>query len=89
MAKKNNAKLAQKISNKLTKDFTKIVKNFVKTTTRGGSGNIAFVIGYLDAVTGRASDWKVVPKVNILDYSSGWKSGVGEKTDIKRKSHAT
>jgi hypothetical protein len=78
-------KATRNIAKQFTKDFTKLVKTFVKTSAKGGHSNLAFVVGYLDAVSGKASDWNGIPEKNLLDYSKGWQSGAG-KEPKKRKS---
>jgi hypothetical protein len=77
-------KTIQKLSNQITKDFTKLVKTFVKNSAKGGQDSIAFVVGYLDAATGRASTLRGIPEKNFVSYSNGWQSGA-EKEPTKRK----
>jgi hypothetical protein len=77
-------KTIQKLSNQITKDFTKLVKAFVKNAAKGGRANVAFVVGYMDAACGHASTWHGIPDNNILDYSNGWQAAAG-KDPNKRK----
>lgn len=77
-------KTIQKLSNQITKDFTKVVKAFVRNSTKGGHGNVAFVVGFLDAATGKASTWSGIPEKHMAAYASGWQAGA-RKEPTKRK----
>jgi hypothetical protein len=78
-------KTIQKLSNQITKDFTKLVKAFVRNAAKGGHDNIAFVVGYLDAATGTSRmGWSKIPENHFIAYSRGWQSGM-EKEPAKRK----
>lgn len=75
----------QKLSKKITKEFTKLVKAFVHDVNKGRT-NLAHLIGYLDASTGTASDLRLLPKSQIFDYVDGWHAASeANKPQPKRK----
>jgi len=76
-------KVSTNLSAQLTKDFAKLVKTLTQQLGEGRRASLAYVVGYLDAVTGNAS---AIPESHILDYTSGWKAGSNaEKAPRKRK----
>lgn len=89
MAKTDITKTTPKLSQKLTKDFAKLVKAFVRDTgqnTESARAEAAYVLGCLDASSGIPTSWGNVPEGHLASYWQGWKNALGEgKAPTKRK----
>ena len=89
MAKTDITKATSKLSQKLTKDFEKLVKAFIRDrgqSTESARAEAAYVIGCLDAASGMPTSWGNVPEGHLASYWQGWKNATGEgKTPSKRK----
>lgn len=75
-----------KLSLKLTKDFEKLVKAFVRDigrNTESARAEAAFVIGYLDSATGNVTPTNLIPEGHFTDYSKGWEAAGGRTYQFK------
>lgn len=82
MAKTNITKL----SLKLTKDFEKLVKAFVRDkgrNTESARAEAAFVIGYLDSATGNVTAMNLIPEGHFASYSKGFEAAGGRTYTFK------
>lgn len=82
MAKTNITKL----SLKLTKDFEKLVKAFVRDigqNTESARAKAAYVIGYMDSATGNVTATNLIPEGHFADYSKGWDDAGGRTYTFK------
>lgn len=73
----DTSKLLRKASDRVTKDFAKLVKTFAKTATKGHA-SAAFVVGYMDVITGTSRSFNGLPDAAIAEYAKGWQAAAGQ-----------
>lgn len=70
--------MLRKASTQVTKDFGRLAKSLAKGIARGHA-NAAFVVGYMDVITGTSRSFKGLSEASITEYTKGWQAAVGQK----------